>query len=122
MRGEAGNCSGFTLVEILVALSIVAIALTAGLRATDALVRNGERQTDAMLAQICAENALVRLRLSGSLPGVGDSNSECPQADRLYKVTVSVRPTPNPGFRRIDARVTRETSFLLQFSTIVGRH
>ena len=50
---------GFTLVEVLVALGIVAIALTAGLRATAALTNNGMRQSDILLAHICAENELV---------------------------------------------------------------
>ncbi|OZA53984.1 MAG: type II secretion system protein GspI, partial [Acidovorax sp. 17-64-282] len=47
---------GFTLVEVLVALGIVAIALMAGLQATTALTRNAQRQSDIVLAQLCAEN------------------------------------------------------------------
>ena len=43
---------GFTLIEVLVALGIVAIALMAGLKATAALSRNADRQTLALLAQI----------------------------------------------------------------------
>lgn len=121
-RALAQDWAGFTLVEILVALAIVAVSLAAGLRSANTLIQNSERQSDAMLAQICAENALARLRLSGNLPGVGDSESECQQAGRAYGVLVSVRPTPNPGFRRVDARVSREAVYLLQFSTIVGRH
>ena len=54
---------GFTLVEVLVALGIVAIALTAGLRATAALTNNGMRQSDILLAHICAENELVKATL-----------------------------------------------------------
>ena len=41
---------GFTLVEVLVALGIVAIALMAGLQATTALTRNAQRQSDIVLA------------------------------------------------------------------------
>ena len=55
---------GFTLVEVLVALGIVAIALMAGLQATTALTRNALRQSDIVLAQLCAENELVKARLS----------------------------------------------------------
>ena len=64
---------GFTLVEVLVALSIVAIALMAGLQATTALTRNALRQSDIVLAQLCAENELVYARLSRQMPSVGDS-------------------------------------------------
>jgi general secretion pathway protein I len=47
---------GFTLVEVMVALSIVAITLTAGLQAAAAITRQAQRQTDMLLAQLCAEN------------------------------------------------------------------
>ena len=66
----ARHTRGFTLVEVLVALGIVAIALTAGLQASAALTRHAGRQSDMLLAQICAENELVRLRLARQLPGV----------------------------------------------------
>ncbi|MEI6804842.1 MAG: type II secretion system minor pseudopilin GspI, partial [Burkholderiales bacterium] len=54
---------GFTLIEVLVALGIVALALGSGVRATNALTRNAQRQSDQMLAQLCAENAMIAVRL-----------------------------------------------------------
>src|SRR5690606_33722314 len=62
------NTLGFTLVEVLVALAIVAIALMAGLQATSALTRSAARQTDVVLAHLCAENELVRVRLARQMP------------------------------------------------------
>lgn len=113
---------GFTLVEVLVALSIVAIALMAGLQATTALTRNALRQSDIVLAQLCAENELVYARLSRQMPSVGDSTVTCQQAERQLTVAVIVRPTPNPSFRRVDAQVLDGDSSILRISTIVGRY
>ena len=48
----ARPAGGFTLIEVLVALGIVAIALTAGLRATTALTNNAMRQSDILLAHL----------------------------------------------------------------------
>ncbi|MCP5282878.1 MAG: prepilin-type N-terminal cleavage/methylation domain-containing protein, partial [Rhodoferax sp.] len=62
---------GFTLIEVLVALGIVALALVSGLQATMALTNNAQRQADVLLGQVCAENALIRMRLSRQLPPVG---------------------------------------------------
>lgn len=113
---------GFTLIEVLVALAIVAIALMAGLQATSALTRNAQRQSDILLAQLCAENELVKARLSRQMPGVGDSSVPCEQAGRRFDVAVIVRPTPNPSFRRVDAQVFDEGSSVLRISTIMGRY
>ncbi len=113
---------GFTLVEVLVALGIVAVALAAGARSTGALTRNAERQSDLLLAQLCAENALVAVRLSRQMPPIGDNTSTCEQGGRSLDVTLSVRPTPNPNFMRTEAQVTDRAQPLLTLSTVVGRY
>ncbi|WP_295855856.1 type II secretion system minor pseudopilin GspI [uncultured Xylophilus sp.] len=113
---------GFTLIEVLVALGIVAIALVAGLQATTALTRNALRQSDTVLAQLCAENELVRMRLARQMPGIGDTAVPCEQGGRRYTVTVGVRPTPNPSFYRVDALVDDGQYPVLKLSTIVGRY
>ena len=117
---------GFTLIEVLVALGIVAIALMAGLRSTDALSSNATRQSTQWLAQICAENEFSRLRLSRQVPPVGESSSNCLQAGLDLQVNVSVQVTPNPNFRRVDARVVQrngsDSTPLLQLSTVLGRY
>ena len=113
---------GFTLVEVLVALGIVAIALLAGSQAISALTRASARQTDVTLAHICAENELVKARLSSQMPAIGDSNSTCEQAGRVYQVSIIVSPLPNPQFRRVDAQVFDERYPVLRVSTIIGRN
>ena len=113
---------GFTLIEVLVALTIVATALLSGLKATGALQHNAERQTLALLGQVCAENELARLRLLRQLPGTGISQSECPQAGLRLGLELQVQATPNPNFRRVEARVAEDGSPLLQLSTVVGRY
>lgn len=112
---------GFTLIEVLVALGIVAIALVAGLQATTALTNNALRQSDLLLAHICAENELVKVRLSRQMPGVGESSVPCQQAGRSFNVNLAVLPTPNPSFRRVDAQVMDGASPVLKLSTVVGR-
>ena len=113
---------GFTLIEILVALAIVAIALAAGLQATAALTNNALRQSSVLLAHICAENELVKARLAKQMPDIGDASVNCEQAGRNFAVTVSVQPTPNPSFRRVDAQVFDDGAPVLRLSTVVGRY
>jgi general secretion pathway protein I len=113
---------GFTLIEVLVALAIVAIALAAGTQAVSALTRNAQRQTDVMLAQLCAENELVKARLARQMPAVGDGTLVCTQAGIEFGITVSTVQTLNPNFRRVDVAVRDAANApILQISTVVGR-
>jgi general secretion pathway protein I len=97
---------GFTLLESLVALAVVAIALGAGLRASGVLTDNAERLSEVVAAQWCADNQLTALRLSRAFPGVGDADFSCEQLGRTYSGKLLTRPTPNPSFRRVDAALS----------------
>ncbi len=121
-RQHAQRAGGFTLIEVLVALAIVSVALMSGLKVSGALTRNAQRQADVMLAQICADNALNQLRLSQQLPGVGDSRVPCPQVERNFEVALTVRGTPNPAFRRVDAQVFDAATPVLNITTVLGRY
>jgi general secretion pathway protein I len=113
---------GFTLIEVLVALAVVAVTLGAGVKAAGALIQNTERVGLVSMAQWCAENQLVAVRLSREFPGVGDSDFSCEQLGMTLRGKRLVRPTPNPNFRRIDAQVLDANEQpLLTLSTVVPR-
>lgn len=117
-----GQARGFTLLEVLVALAVTAIALAAGLRAAGVLSDNAERLSDVVAAQWCADNQLTELRLRRVFPGVGDSDFACEQLGRTYRGKLLTRPTPNPSFRRVDAAVSSDEGRpLVTLSTVVGR-
>lgn len=96
---------GFTLVEVLVAVAIVAITLAAGSRAAGSLIDNSQRLSDVTLAQWCADNRLTEMKLQRRFPDVGESSFECVQLQQTYKVTMLVRASFNPNFRIVDTRV-----------------
>ncbi|MGJ3703413.1 MULTISPECIES: type II secretion system minor pseudopilin GspI [Variovorax] len=120
--GRRSACGGFTLIEVLIALGIVALALAAGSQATMSLTRNAQRQSDLLLADLCAENELAKARLARQMPAVGDSGSICVQAGVSFNVTTSTIATLNPNFRRVDVQVRDEANApVLRISTVVGR-
>jgi general secretion pathway protein I len=115
---------GFTLIEVLVALAIVAVTLGAGIKAAGSLTFNTARLAEVTAAQWCADNKLTELKLRpvGNMPDIGDSDFTCEQLGRTYAGKLIVRPTPNPNFRRVDARLLDDDGRqILLLSTILGR-
>ena len=102
LRGRAVR--GFTLIEVLVALAIVAVALLAGIRAAGSMTQtNGELRLRA-LAQFSADNHIAELRAANAFPPVGTRTVERAGRSNLECVE-EVKATPNPLFRRVEVRV-----------------
>lgn len=97
---------GFTLLEVLVALAILAVALAAGLRALSSSTLSAEGLRERMLADWVAQNRLAELRASGEFPDFGVLEGEAEQAGRRYRWHQHTQPTPNALFRRIDLQVS----------------
>ena len=113
---------GFTLIEVLVAMTIVAVTLSAGIKAAGALTNNAQRMVEVTAAQWCAENQLVAFKLTSHFPDVGDAEFGCEQLGSIYRGKLVVRPTPNPNFRRVDAEMmTEDGRPILTLSTIRPR-
>jgi general secretion pathway protein I len=113
---------GFTLIEVLVALTIVAITLGAGIKAAGSLTDNTARLAEVTAAQWCADNRLTALKLANQYPDIGDGDFSCDQLGRTYAGKLIVRTTPNPNFRRVDAQMIDDKGRqILILSTIVGR-
>jgi general secretion pathway protein I len=97
--------TGFTLLEVLVALVIVGTALGASLRAVGSLTRNSDGLHATMMATWSAENRLTQIRLASEFPDVGENSFDCPQGDLHLVCREEVLSTPNPFFRRVEVSV-----------------
>ena len=109
--GDDGR--GFTLIEVLVALAIVAVTLATGIKAAGALTGNAERLAEVSSAEWCADNQLTALRLAHEFPGSGSFDFPCEQLGVAYFGTLVVKPTDNPDFRSVDAQVRNAAGQLL---------
>lgn len=98
--------AGFTLLECLVALAIVAVALGAALRASGASAQAAASVQDHTLATWVAQNQLNELRLAAVLPPIGETQGEAEQAGRRFVWKAVVLRTPNPLFRRVELTVS----------------
>jgi general secretion pathway protein I len=118
MRRRASQ--GFTLVEVLVALTIVAIALMASLRATGSLSTSAYELRQRTLAQWSAENRLAQIRVQNEWPNVGQRSFDCSQGEVRMVCDEQVFATPNPQFRRVEVSVFTAEGERLRLSRLVG--
>ncbi|MAW33768.1 MAG: type II secretion system protein GspI [Proteobacteria bacterium] len=96
---------GFTLLEVLVALFILATALGASLRAVGSLTKNNGDLSVAIMSTWSAENQLTQIRLAQIWPPLGETVYPCPQGDFQFSCRQVVFQTPNPLFRRVEISV-----------------
>lgn len=93
---------GFTLVEILVALAIVAIALTAGMRALTQATDSATALKARTLALWIAQDRLAAAQIATPWPALGSYKGDAQQAGSSFVWQASVTTTPNPAFRKIE--------------------
>jgi general secretion pathway protein I len=117
------QAQGFTLIEVLVALAIVAVALAASVRAVGMLSFNDSLLRDKSLAALSAGNRLAELRLEKRFPDIGSLRVPCPQGRLMLECEQRVRGTPNPNFRQVTVRVSpagRPTDILVEVDGLVS--
>jgi general secretion pathway protein I len=124
MRRPDHGQRGFTLIEVVVAMAIVALGLMAVFRVVNDTVNNASYLRDRTFAAWIADNRLTELRLGGEVPSVDETEGEVDYAGQAWRWTATVAQTPVENIRRIDVRVRRESdaedSSLAQVTGFVG--
>lgn len=105
MSGARTHHRGFTLVEVLVALIIVALGSAAMLSALASSARAAERIRERMIAGFVAMNRLTETRLEPEFPGVGRREGEIEMGGSRWAWQEEVVRTPIEGVLQITVRV-----------------
>ena len=98
--------AGFTLVEILVALAIIAVALTTGLRALAQATDSAAALKQRTLALWVAQNRVAAAQLESPWPAPGRRNGTDVEGNATFAFVETISATPNPAFRKIEVVVT----------------
>ncbi|MFM7706669.1 MAG: type II secretion system minor pseudopilin GspI [Gammaproteobacteria bacterium] len=101
---------GFTLVEVLVALVIVALCAAAVLGALRTAADSAQRQRERMLAGYVAMNSLVETRLEPEWPSAGTSDGTAEMGGRRWQWRQEITRTPFEGVLQIRVSVRPETA------------
>jgi general secretion pathway protein I len=99
------DTSGFTLVEVLVAMTIVAVSLLAALRVSMQGTTQVEDLRTRLFAGWVAADRLAEHHARGDWLAVGESTGVQRQGNVDLGWREQVSATPNPGFRRVDVYV-----------------
>lgn len=97
---------GFTLIEVLVAVAILAIALAATTRAAS-LATDGTLETrHRLLATWAGENRVAELRARRVFPSTGTNTFTTEEGGLVLQVQETVSTTPNPTLERVDLAIS----------------
>jgi general secretion pathway protein I len=118
------GAAGFTLIEVLVAVVILAVALAATSRAASLATDSALETRHRLLATWAAENRVAELRARRLFPPPATTRLTAEQAGLALVIDEVVAETPNPLLRRVelavaDARdpgrvLTRMTAYVSQ--------
>lgn len=96
---------GFTLLEVMVALAVLAIALGAALQTAATGSRQLAELETRTVASWVAQNVAAELQLAQSWPPVGTRQGVQSQFDREWAWQVRIEATADPDLRRLEIRV-----------------
>jgi general secretion pathway protein I len=103
--GQSHTELGFTLIEVLIGLSILAIALASGIKALSQTVQTQTVIQQQYLALTSANDALNTLYLQRVWPDLSPQKTNCSQLNTQLVCIRSAFSTPNPLFRRVQIEV-----------------
>jgi general secretion pathway protein I len=112
--------AGFTLLEILVALAVLALSLGALIGATSNQARNTAFLVDRTLAQWVAANAVADHRLEGRWDAPGSRRGRSTLGDREWHWTAVTAATDDPDLRRLEVAVRRSAEADAPLVTLVA--
>jgi general secretion pathway protein I len=111
---------GFTLIEVLVALAILAVALAAAVRSASVAADGTLELKERLLATWVAQNRIAEYAARPVWPEIGTRAGNAEQGGVAFAWRESVTATPNPLFRRVEVQVYGPRAPERMVATLVG--
>ena len=98
--------AAFTLIEVMVALAIVALSLSAVVASVSQMVMAASAMQERTYASWIAQNKISTIRLSSESPEVSETNDEVTYASIEWALTTTISETGVEHLYRIDVAVS----------------
>lgn len=109
MLARAGQgARGFTLIEVVIALAVVAISLAAAFQVVNQAAFGTQRMQERTLASWIGLNQIAEMRLQPALPEVGKSDGDVEFGPGEWVWEAEVSATQVEALRRIEVTVRYE--------------
>ena len=105
IKRAGSRARGFTLLEVLIALVVLALALLALSRTAAIQIDAFASLRERTLAGWLAQNLVAETRLANPLPSPGRSNGQRRFGGRDWRWDLEVQSTQAPSIRRLDVRI-----------------
>ncbi|MBI6552285.1 MULTISPECIES: type II secretion system minor pseudopilin GspI [Pseudomonas] len=117
------NERGFTLIEVLVALAIIAVAMAAAVRVAGLMTQSNGLLRDKSMAMLAAQSRLAELQLEGRLSS-GKKTFACDQGRLKLRCEQTLSSSPDSQLVQVDVQVrdaSREAPPLARLATTLAR-
>lgn len=112
--------TGFTLIEVLVALAILAVALAAAVRSSSIAADGAIDLRERLAGTWVAQDRLAEYAARPLWPDIGTRGGSVEQAGMQFAWRETVTGTPNPRFRRVEVQVFAARAPEHAVTTLVG--
>ena len=102
----AGRSRGFTIIEVMVALAIVAFSLTAIAASMGQMIDTANAMRERTYASWIAQNKITEMRLANTIPEVSTASGELEYGHTEWAWRAVVSETGVENFMRVDVTVT----------------
>ena len=123
------RASGFTLIEVLIALAVfAAVGITLAKNASTVVLQTSRMQEKALawsVASNVANNRFIRVEDESPIERTGRKTQEVLQANRSWFVETTLRTTDNDDLKALTVAVSDADTpddVLVTLNTFVGRH
>ena len=94
-------CSGFTLIEVLVALAIIALSLGAIISSSGSQASQAAYLKQKSIAHWVAMNEITQLQINKTFPDIGSTDGSSEMANNKWYWTRSVEKTEDENSRQV---------------------